>query len=108
MKEIALELKPLPLWRVWLADLLELTKFRLSFLVVVSTFAGYYMGANGELNTWLLIHTLIGTAGVAAGAAVLNQVLEAGADRRMHRTQDRPIAAGRALPGRDPHLHVVA
>jgi protoheme IX farnesyltransferase len=95
MKEIALELKSLPLWRIWLSDLLELTKFRLSFMVVVSTFAGFYMGANDEINTWLLIHTLLGTAGVACGAAVLNQVLEAAADRRMHRTQDRPIAAGR-------------
>jgi protoheme IX farnesyltransferase len=79
-------------------DFLELTKPRLNFLVLVTTLAGFYLGSQGGFDVLRLIHTLLGTALVAASASVLNQYLEREADGRMHRTQDRPLPAGRLQP----------
>ena len=41
------------------------------------------------------MHTLLGTALVAASASALNQWLERDTDARMARTADRPLPAGR-------------
>jgi protoheme IX farnesyltransferase len=53
------------------------------------------MGSGERLNWLLLLKTLLGTALVAASAAVLNQVIEARVDRLMERTRNRPLPAGR-------------
>jgi protoheme IX farnesyltransferase len=78
-----------------LGDLMLLTKARLSFLVVVTTFVGACMAAPGALNWLRLFHAVAGTALAAAAAAVLNQVAEAKVDRLMERTRHRPIPGGR-------------
>ncbi len=80
------------------ADYCELTKPRLTMLAVMMTLVGFYVGAQGALNLWLLLNTLLGTALVGAGAAALNQFLEREADAKMRRTEQRPIPAGRLLP----------
>ena len=81
------------------ADLYELTKPRMNFLVVVTTAVGFYMAARGGFTDWaLLAHTLVGTALAAAGASVLNQYVERGHDGLMRRTQSRPLPAGRVAP----------
>ncbi len=76
-------------------DLMALTKARLSALVVVTTFAGYWLGARGAIDWWLLAHTLFGTTLCALGSAVFNQMMEIDADARMARTADRPLPAQR-------------
>lgn len=76
-------------------DLVMLTKARLTMLVLVTTFVGFCMGSGERLDWFLLLKTLLGTALVAASAAVLNQVIEARVDRLMERTRDRPLPAGR-------------
>lgn len=81
------------------ADLIALTKARLSSLVVITTFVGFCMASTGRPGWVLLVHTLIGTALVAASAAVLNQVIESSVDRLMERTRHRPLPAGRMKPG---------
>jgi protoheme IX farnesyltransferase len=78
----------------FVADLMTLTKARLSTLVLVTTFVGFCMGAE-ELDWFLLLRTLFGTTLVAAAAAVLNQFAETKVDRLMDRTKDRPLPAGR-------------
>jgi protoheme IX farnesyltransferase len=78
-----------------LGDLMQLTKARLSLLVVITTWLGYCMASTGPLNWWRLLHAVLGTAIAAAAAAVLNQVAEADVDRLMERTRHRPIPAGR-------------
>lgn len=83
-----------------LRDLCELTKPRLSLLVLVSTLVGFLMAADGPLNIPLLIHTVLGTALVAAGANTLNQLIERRHDALMQRTRERPLPAGR-IGGRD-------
>ena len=77
------------------ADFVTLAKPRLNLLVLVTTTAGLYLGAPDGVATPVLVHTLIGTALVAGGAAALNQVWERKTDALMRRTRDRPVASGR-------------
>ena len=76
-------------------DFVALTKPRLNLLVLLTTVAGLYLGSPNGVALALLVHTLIGTAFVAGGAAALNQVWERETDRRMRRTSGRPLPRGR-------------
>ena len=78
-----------------LTDYLTLTKPRLNGLVVASSAAGYYLGVPGPFDGWQMLQAVTGTALVAAGAAVLNQVYERDTDRLMRRTRERPLPDGR-------------
>ena len=77
------------------ADYLALAKPRLNLLVLVTTWAGLYLGSPGGVALPLLVHTLVGTALVAGGAAALNQAWERRTDALMRRTRIRPLPAGR-------------
>jgi heme o synthase len=79
------------------ADYLELSKSRIVFMVVLTTVAGYLFAAD-RVDPLLLLHTLIGTALVAAGTNALNQYVERAHDAKMHRTRTRPLPAGRITP----------
>ena len=83
---------------MWIADYAELTKPRVTALILMSTLVGFYLGSTGDLNLWLLAHSLVGTALVASGTAALNQFWERDADGKMLRTKDRPLPAGRLQP----------
>ena len=84
--------------RARVADLYELTKPRMNFLVVVTTMVGYYMAVR-EWGDWArIVCTLIGTGLTAAGASVLNQYVERDLDGLMRRTAARPLPAGRLRP----------
>ncbi|HZI50505.1 MAG TPA: heme o synthase [Terriglobia bacterium] len=83
--------------RARVSDYFELTKPRITFMVLISTLVGFYLGAETFL-TLLFLHTLVGTALVAAGASSFNQYLERDRDARMMRTRTRPIPDGRLLP----------
>ena len=76
-------------------DFLTLTKPRLNLLVLVTTLGGLYLASPEGVATSLLVHTLVGTALVAGGAAALNQVWERETDRLMRRTSVRPLPQGR-------------
>lgn len=86
-----------PLSRV--RDYLDLTKPEVTFLVIVSAFAGYALGSRGPLDLPRLFAALAGTGLVAGGTAALNMVMERAADALMHRTARRPIPGGRIRPG---------
>jgi protoheme IX farnesyltransferase len=80
------------------ADYLALTKPRLNFLVVATSAAGYYLGAPssaGGIDLAAMAFAVAGTALVAGGAAVLNQVYERDTDALMRRTRTRPLPDGR-------------
>ena len=79
-------------------DYLALTKPRLNFLVVATSAAGYYLGASGGVDLVLMAEAVAGTALVAGGAAVLNQVSERDTDALMRRTRMRPLPDGRLTP----------
>lgn len=78
-----------------LADYLELTKPRIAALVLVTVAVSAVVAAGGRVPVWRLVHTLWGTACVAASASALNQWWERRLDARMPRTQRRPLASGR-------------
>jgi heme o synthase len=82
----------------WLAVYADLIKARLTFLVLLTTLVGFYLGWRGPVNYLLMLHTLLGTALVASGAAALNQLLEREYDARMRRTRNRPLPSGRLQP----------
>jgi protoheme IX farnesyltransferase len=75
--------------------LMELTKPRITFLVLITTGVGFYMGSSDGLNFLRLFHTILGTALVAGGASALNQYFERDLDARMVRTRNRPLPDGR-------------
>lgn len=81
-------------------DYIELTKPRITWLIVMSTAIGYYFGhqPGTPWGLWSIVHTLIGTGLIASGTAALNQWYEREADRHMRRTQSRPLPAGRLKP----------
>jgi protoheme IX farnesyltransferase len=80
------------------AVLADLVKARLTALVLLTTFVGFYLGERGTVNYLLMFHTLFGTALVASGAAALNQWLEREHDAKMRRTASRPLPSGRMQP----------
>jgi protoheme IX farnesyltransferase len=82
----------------WLAVFADLVKARLTLLVLLTTMVGFYLGYPGPIDLLLLLHTMLGTALVAAGAAALNQLLEREYDAKMERTEDRPLPSGRLQP----------
>jgi protoheme IX farnesyltransferase len=81
------------------ADYLELSKPRITVMVVLTTLVGYVLGARGRIAAPHLAVTLAGTALVAAGASALNMLLEWRIDARMLRTRARPLPSGRLRPG---------
>ena len=82
----------------WAAVLADLVKARLTALVLLTTFVGFYLGEQGTVHYLLMFHVLLGTALVASGAAALNQLLEREYDAKMRRTASRPLPSGRMQP----------
>lgn len=80
------------------ADFLELTKPRITFLVVITSAVGYLVGAGKNVDAATLLPLLFGTLFLAGGASALNQYAERELDARMHRTRTRPLPSGRVLP----------
>jgi protoheme IX farnesyltransferase len=77
------------------ADYVELTKPRISVMVLITVAVAALVAGWGSPSPWLLANTLLGTALVAASASALNQWLERDTDALMERTADRPLPAGR-------------
>jgi protoheme IX farnesyltransferase len=78
-------------------DYLELSKSRIVMMVLITTAAGYFFGAQ-RVDWMLLLNTLVGTGLVAAGTNALNQYVERGHDAKMRRTRLRPLPDGRISP----------
>ncbi|HET6207178.1 MAG TPA: heme o synthase [Terracidiphilus sp.] len=79
-------------------DCRELFKVRVTGMVVVTGWAGFYLGSmqSGISSVQRgLLDTLVGIGLVSAGASALNQALERKTDALMFRTANRPLAAGR-------------
>ncbi|MGA8440260.1 MAG: heme o synthase [Candidatus Sulfotelmatobacter sp.] len=86
--------------QIWL-DYLALTKPEVNFLIVVTTFAGFYLGCPSAWHDFPFlrsINVVLGTLMVASGTGALNQYIERRFDAQMRRTARRPLAAGRLHP----------
>ena len=73
---------------------IALTKPDVSFLVLMTTAAGYYMGARGPVSWLHMSHVILGTLLIAGGTAALNHYVERESDRYMRRTASRPLPSG--------------
>jgi protoheme IX farnesyltransferase len=81
-----------------LSAYLELTKPRITFLIVLTSAAGFCLGTKGPLSYFSLFHTLFGIALLSSGIAALNQFMERDLDKLMRRTATRPLPTGRLTP----------
>ncbi len=88
-----------------LSAYIELTKPRITLLVLVTAYLGYYLGLRSQgdhmvsLESWLILcYLILGTWATSAGAAVLNQVMERRHDAKMARTKNRPLVMGKIAP----------
>src|SRR3989440_8090485 len=82
----------------WFSVFSDLVKARLTFLVLLTTLVGFYVGSAGALDFPLMLATLTGTAVLACGAAALNQLVEKEYDAKMRRTETRPLPSGKLQP----------
>ncbi len=74
-----------------LAAYLELTKPRIAFMLVLTSAAGFYLGADKGFDVVLFVNSMIGILLLAFGVATLNQVWERKSDALMERTANRPL-----------------
>jgi protoheme IX farnesyltransferase len=88
----------MPLVRARWADYLELAKPRIAVLVLFTVAAGGWLAGLADGDGLILLHTVLATGLVAAGASALNQMLERHTDALMRRTENRPLPAGRLHP----------
>src|ERR1044071_7664520 len=77
---------------------LELTKPRITFLIVLTSAAGFALGSTGAVNYVGLVQAMIGIALLSSGIATLNQFMERDLDGLMRRTADRPLPSRRLFP----------
>jgi heme o synthase len=82
-------------------DYWALTKPEVNLLILITTFAGFYLAPGSSPSGFrilLALHMLLGTLLVAGGTATLNQFFERDFDAHMRRTARRPVASGRIRP----------
>jgi protoheme IX farnesyltransferase len=106
MKEFVVELNPALVElqasrlsvRERLAAFLELTKPRITFLIVLTAAAGFCLASRGGVDYLALLSSMVGIALLSSGIATLNQYIERDLDGLMRRTAERPLPSGKLLP----------
>ena len=81
-----------------LAAYAELTKPRITFLIVLTAAAGFALASPGKVDYAALCSAMVGIALLSSGIATLNQYMERDLDALMRRTADRPLPSGKLLP----------
>lgn len=76
----------------------ELTKPRITLLVVLTAAAGFCLGSEPGIDYVRLINMAVGIALLSSGIATLNQYIERDLDARMRRTESRPLPSGKLAP----------
>src|ERR671932_185474 len=88
-----------PALREKIAAFAELTKPRITFLIVLTSAAGFCLGSKEQVDYAALFNALFGIALLSSGIATLNQFMERGLDARMRRTLARPLPSGKLSAG---------
>jgi protoheme IX farnesyltransferase len=81
-----------------LAAYAELTKPRITFLIVLTAAAGFCLASRGGVDYLALLSSLVGIGLLSSGIATLNQYIERDLDGLMRRTADRPLPSGKLMP----------
>ncbi|HEX8847877.1 MAG TPA: heme o synthase [Pyrinomonadaceae bacterium] len=107
MKSVAIELNPGGMGEQRVEELsarerlqayLDLTKPRITFLIVLTAAAGFCLGAKAGLDYIRFAHAMFGIALLSSGIATLNQYMERELDGLMRRTMLRPLPSGKLTP----------
>lgn len=77
------------------AAYLELTKPRITFMVVLSALAGYCLASKNGIHWGGFLHFAFGVSLLSSGTSTLNQFIERESDKLMRRTMRRPLPAGK-------------
>lgn len=80
------------------AAFLELTKPRITFLIVLTAAAGFALASTASIDYALMARAMFGIALLSSGIATLNQYMERDLDLLMRRTANRPLPAGKLMP----------
>jgi protoheme IX farnesyltransferase len=80
------------------AAYMELTKPRITFLIVLTSAAGFALASRGSVDYARLVTAMIGIALLSSGIATINQYMERDLDALMRRTANRPLPSGKLLP----------
>lgn len=78
-----------------LRDYLVLCKPRVVLLMLLTSWAGMYLGAINPVPWWLWINATLGIAFMSGSAATLNHIIDHRVDTVMDRTKNRPLATGK-------------
>ena len=81
--------------RARFSDYVELTKPRISLMVMVSVAITAIVARHGQPDFLAIVHALVGTLLTAGSASAMNQWMERDLDEMMPRTKSRPLPAGR-------------
>ncbi|MBI3653945.1 MAG: protoheme IX farnesyltransferase [Acidobacteria bacterium] len=76
----------------------DLTKPRITFLVVLTTIAGFCLASAHGLDWLNLVHLIVGISLLSSGISTLNQWMERDLDALMLRTRNRPLPTGKMSP----------
>ena len=104
MEEFAIDLNPTVVQlerlsaRERIAAYVELTKPRITFLIVLTAAAGFALASTGHVDYTALVRAMIGIALLSSGIATINQFMERDLDGLMRRTANRPLPSGKLLP----------
>jgi protoheme IX farnesyltransferase len=104
MEELAIELNPGVAQferlsaRERVSAYLELTKPRITFLIVLTAAAGFALASAGRVDYPAMLTAMVGIALLSSGIATLNQYMEKDLDALMRRTANRPLPTGKLLP----------
>lgn len=105
MEEFAIELNPAAVVRLErlsgrerFAAYLELTKPRITFLIVLTAAAGFALASQARIDYSGLVRAMVGIALLSSGIATINQYMERDLDALMRRTANRPLPSGKLLP----------
>jgi protoheme IX farnesyltransferase len=105
MEEFAIDLSPAAVaqlerlsTRERFAAYMELTKPRITFLIVLTSAAGFALASPGSVNYAAMVSAMLGIALLSSGIATMNQYMERDLDALMRRTANRPLPSGRLLP----------
>lgn len=81
-----------------ISDLYQLTKPKITFMILVTTFTGMWLAAGGPPDWQLTLYTLLGVALASGSSCSFNNYIDRDIDRLMPRTQNRPLPSGRMQP----------
>ena len=105
MEEFAIDLNPAAVVRLErlsgrerFAAYLELTKPRITFLIVLTAAAGFALASQARIDYTGMVRAMVGIALLSSGIATINQYMERDLDALMRRTANRPLPSGKLLP----------